>query len=916
MDYKDTLLLPKTDFPMRGNLPENEPIRYKQWREQNVYAQMICNREGAESFTLHDGPPYANGAIHIGHALNKILKDIVVKYNYFQGKSVRFTPGWDCHGLPIEQKVEEKIGKAAKEAMNVSEFRELCRAHAREFVQVQKEGFESLGVIADWDHPYVTMDYKFEANIYRTLCEVAKKGLLVERNKPVFWSWAARSALADAEVEYQDKEDYSIYVAFELSEKSKQELEIHGKAAIVIWTTTPWTLPSNTGISLNPEEMYLLSDDGYIVAQSRYEALAELGIISAHSSRKIAASELELKIAINPLNDRSSTVVLGEHVMLDGGTGAVHTAPGHGEDDYRVGLKYNLEVLMPVDENGLFDESIIGHHLLPKEFVGMHIFKANEPILEMLGDALLHKSKFVHSYPHCWRTKKPLIYRATKQWFISIDGAFGEDQKSLRTVALGEIDKTKFYPHWGRGRLQGMVEQRPDWCISRQRSWGVPIAFFRKKATKEPIFDEKVLNFVAMIFDQHGCDAWYDMSIEELLYPGSGYEASELEKVNDILDVWFDSGSTWNAVLKSGEYDAGAYPADVYLEGSDQHRGWFQSSLLLSSAVHGHAPYKALITHGFTMDEKGEKMSKSKGNVVAPEKVIKQYGSEILRLWVALSDYQNDQKISDNILKQAAEQYRKIRNTFRFLLANIDDLDALEPVENFGELDRWIVSYAKQVFDDVKSAFDTYDFLRGFAVLNRFLTNELSAVYMDICKDRLYCNAKDDKARRSAQSAMAMIAKSMLGLIAPVLTFTADEIVEFASPFIKGEAKNIFDFDFYELPSVDFDLDLNDLSEVKELFSEEIDRLKKEKLIKATLELDLVARGFDWKLSSLRDVEDWFVVSGIKEESEGEQLGSFEFKGISFVIKRATKHKCPRCWKFVSENEEQICARCSEVVDV
>ncbi len=546
----------------------------------------------------------------------------------------------------------------------------------------------------------------------------------------------------------------------------------------------------------------------------------------------------------------------------------------------------------------------------------MHIFKANEPILEMLGDALLHKSKFVHSYPHCWRTKKPLIYRATKQWFISIDGAFGDDQKSLRTVALGEIDKTKFYPHWGRGRLQGMVEQRPDWCISRQRSWGVPIAFFRKKATKEPIFDAKVLNFIAMIFDQHGCDAWYDMSIEELLYPGSGYEASELEKVNDILDVWFDSGSTWNAVLKSGEYDAGAYPADVYLEGSDQHRGWFQSSLLLSSAVHGHAPYKALITHGFTMDEKGEKMSKSKGNVVAPEKVIAQYGSEILRLWVALSDYQNDQKISDNILKQAAEQYRKIRNTFRFLLANIDDLDALEPVENFGELDRWIVSYAKQVFDDVKSAFDTYDFLRGFAVLNRFLTNELSAVYMDICKDRLYCNAKDDKARRSAQSAMAMIAKSMLGLIAPVLTFTADEIVEFASPFIKGEAKNIFDFDFYELPSVDFDLDLNDLSEVKELFSEEIDRLKKEKLIKATLELDLVARGFDWKLSSLRDVEDWFVVSGIKEESEGEQLGSFEFKGISFAIKRATKHKCPRCWKFVSENEEQICARCSEVVDV
>ncbi|MBD3808052.1 MAG: isoleucine--tRNA ligase, partial [Epsilonproteobacteria bacterium] len=646
MDYKDTLLLPQTDFPMRGNLPVNEPIRYAKWKSDDVYGQMKNARKDRESFTLHDGPPYANGTIHIGHALNKILKDIVVKYNYFQGKSVRFTPGWDCHGLPIEQKVEEDIGKDKKEAMPVSKFRALCREHATKFVGIQKQGFESLGVIADWDNPYLTMDFKFEANIYRTLCEVAKKGLLVERHKPIYWSWAAKTALADAEVEYKDKEDYSIYVAFELSDKSKEELEIHENAAIVIWTTTPWTLPANTGIALNPDEMYVITSDGYIVAESRLKDLVDSGIVKDHSDRKIAASELEGKIAINPLNDRNSTIVLGEHVMLDGGTGAVHTAPGHGEDDYRVGLKYNLEVLMPVDENGCYDETIIGHHLFPNpdEFLGMHVFKANAKIVDMLGSALLKESKFVHSYPHCWRTKKPLIYRATNQWFISVDGKPNGENKTLREIAKDEVANTTFYPSWGRGRLDAMIDGRPDWCISRQRSWGVPIAFFRVKKTKEVIFDEKVLNFVAMIFDKFGCDAWYDKEISELLYPGSGYEASELEKVTDILDVWFDSGSTWNSVLKSGNYDAGKYPADIYLEGSDQHRGWFQSSLLLSAAVNHHAPYKSLLTHGFTVDENGEKMSKSKGNVVAPEEVTKEFGSEILRLWVALSDYQGDLK--------------------------------------------------------------------------------------------------------------------------------------------------------------------------------------------------------------------------------------------------------------------------------
>ncbi|MDD2951475.1 MAG: isoleucine--tRNA ligase, partial [Sulfuricurvum sp.] len=621
MDYKETLLLPQTEFPMRGNLVQNEPVRYAAWIANDVYGKMKANRKDALSFTLHDGPPYANGHTHIGHALNKVLKDIIVKYHYFNGKSVRFTPGWDCHGLPIEQQVEKKLGgKQKKELLSTAEVRKMCREHASEFVGIQREEFKKLGVIADWDNPYLTMDSKFEANIYRTLCSVAKKGLLIERSKPVYWSWAERTALAEAEVEYEDKEDYSIYVAFELSDEAKVRAGIEGSAAVVIWTTTPWTLPANTGISLNPEEMYVRTSDGYIVAEKRYDALIEEGVFAGTVVQRIEAKKFENLYAINPLNGRASHLVLGEHVMMDNGSGCVHTAPGHGEDDYRIGLRYNLEVVMPVDETGCYDQTVIRENLLPdaEAFVGMHIFKANEPIISLLGDKALKVSKFRHSYPHCWRSHTPLIYRATKQWFISVDGTPEGETKTLREIAQAEVAKTAFYPESGRNRLGSMVENRPDWCISRQRDWGVPIAFFRVKATGEVILDEKVLNFIAMIFEMHSTDAWYSMSIEELLYPGCAYKADELEKVSDILDVWFDSGSTWNAVLKSRNYDAGTYPADLYIEGSDQHRGWFQSSLFLSTAVEHIAPYKALLTHGFTVDEKGEKMSKSKGNVVAP----------------------------------------------------------------------------------------------------------------------------------------------------------------------------------------------------------------------------------------------------------------------------------------------------------
>ena len=919
MDYKDTLLLPTTNFAMRGNLPQNEPIRYASWYEKDVYTKMKNKRKGRESFTLHDGPPYANGHIHIGHALNKILKDIIVKQNYFAGKSVRLTPGWDCHGLPIEQQVEKKLGgKQKKELLETSEIRKLCREHAASFVDIQRGEFKQLGIIADWENPYVTMDYKFEANIYRTLCEVAKKGLLIERSKPVFWSWAERTALAEAEVEYQDKEDYSIYIAFELSDDAKAKVGINGKAAVVIWTTTPWTIPANTGISIHPDEKYVLTTDGYIVAEKLHDTLLKADILKGEIAQTFDAPVFENLKAINPLNGRESTLVLGEHVLMENGTGAVHTAPGHGEDDYRVGLKYDLEVVMPVDETGCYDETVVGLGLMPnpENFVGKHIFKSNEAIIELLGESVLHVSKFSHSYPHCWRSHTPLIFRATKQWFISVDGTPIGENKTLREIATDEVAKTAFYPESGRNRLNSMVANRPDWCISRQRDWGVPIAFFRVKATGEVVFDEKVMNFVAMIFEQQGSDVWYSMDIAELLYPGCVYKADELEKVTDILDVWFDSGSTWNAVLKSRNYDAGNYPADIYLEGSDQHRGWFQSSLFLSAAVQHKAPYKTVLTHGFTVDAKGEKMSKSKGNVVAPDKVLKEFGSEILRLWVASSDYQGDLKISDDILKQIAENYRKLRNTFRIMLANINDLETLVAVEEMGVLDRWILEKASKVFADVMKNFNDYNFVQAMSLLNNFIVNDLSGIYIDITKDRLYCDDKNDIHRRSSQSALAMIAQSLLTLVAPILTYTADEILENFPAVIKGDAEDIFDLEYTALHVSISGFDEAYMLKARDAFFEIVDGLKKEKIIKSTLEVEISTGSAILLAMDATEAEDWFVVSSLNNNDvAGEELGHFTVNGDEFVVIKATKAKCPRCWKFQSANEECLCERCAKVVN-
>nr|WP_314522336.1 isoleucine--tRNA ligase [uncultured Campylobacter sp.] len=916
MDYKDTLFLPTTDFAMRGALPQNEPARFKAWYEQRkIYEKMKARRKGASvSFNIHDGPPYANGHLHIGHALNKILKDIITKTHYFFGEDIRYVPGWDCHGLPIEQQVEIKLGERKKSLSKV-QIRELCRQHAKEFIDVQRNEFKDMGILGDWNDPYLTLKFEFEAEIYKALCQIAKKGILIERSKPVFWSWAAKSALAEAEVEYKDKEDYSIFVAFDLSGEANAKIGAKGAKA-VIWTTTPWTLPANGAISLNPNEIYALTSENLILAKPLVESLVSLGITKGEIVKEFKATELEGLNAINPLNDRASKFILGEHVLMDGGTGLVHTAPGHGEDDYFVGLKYGIEVIMPVDEGGCFDQTLKTKKLfradVVDEFVGMHIFKANEKILELLGPALIKSGKFVHSYPHCWRTHKPVIYRATKQWFIAMDEP-KLSGKTLRQVALEEIEKVKFYPQSGINRLSSMIENRPDWCISRQRDWGVPIAFFRDKSTKEPIFDEKILNNIYEIFKAKGADAWWQMEISELLPQDSGYKPENLEKVMDILDVWFDSGSTWKAVLQSGAYDAGKFPADMYLEGSDQHRGWFQSSLLLSCAINECAPYKSILTHGFTVDEKGQKMSKSVGNVVYPQEVAKSHGVEILRLWVAMSDYSTDLKISDNILKQVSEQYRKIRNTIRFLLASTSDLNEIE-TSNFTRLDRWILTRAANAFASAEAAFRNYDFSKGFNALLNFLSADLSGIYLDICKDRLYCDAPDEPRRRSAQSAIALITRALLPLIAPTLTYTIDEVMEFAPQIIKEGKEDVFDLTYKPIEFDDF-IEFDEiLIKSREKFFELIDALKKDKIIKSTLELVLQTSSNEILSNDILGMADWFMVSDVDTLQSQEALAEFKINDEIFRLVKSSKHKCPRCWKFNAKEPDELCPRCAKVM--
>ncbi len=916
MDYKDTLNIATSDFPMRGNLPQNEPIVYKQWSDNSVYDFMKLNRKYSSlSFTLHDGPPYANGNLHVGHALNKILKDIVIKYHYFSGKKVYYTPGWDCHGLPIEQQIEQKIGTQKKSQISKSEFRSLCRSHAKEFIDIQRDGFKSFGVLGDFNNPYITMDFKFESKIFDSLCNIAKSGILAQRHKPIYWSWACQTALAEAEVEYKDKVSDSIFVKFKLSDSTKAKLpSLNNDSSIIIWTTTPWTLPANVAIALNPNIEYIITSKGFIVAKKLHQKISQ-DIDIGDIKDNINQNELENLTAINPLNNRESKIILGEHVSDSDGSGAVHTAPGHGEDDYHIGLKYNLDVLVPVDDFGNYDDSVVNLSLFPKdvasEFVGVNVFKAQNRILDLLGDSLLKSTKITHSYPHCWRSHTPVIYRATTQWFILMDKPFFNG-KTLREIALDEIEKVNFYPKSGYKRFKSMIENRPDWCISRQRSWGVPIAFFHYKDTKEPIFDDELFSHLSEIFANEGLDCWWSKDIKDLLPDSWKEKADEIYKGEHILDVWFDSGSTWNAVLNSSKYDAGFYPADMYLEGSDQHRGWFQSSLLISCAIMHQAPFKNILTHGFTVDENGEKMSKSKGNVISPDSILKEYGSEILRLWVALSDYQSDLKISQNILKQISEQYRKIRNTIRFLLANTNDFKKFVDKDELGSIDRWILGRSIEVFDEADRLFGSYEFSKSLNVVMNFISNELSGIYFDLCKDSLYCDKNDSVSRRAIQTTLCLIARRLFLFLAPVLTYSVDEALKYASESLKGDFSDVFSCSNF---SINYDLTIeenfDELLEIRSLFGATLDKLKKEKLIKSSLELEV---SFDYSNKDI--LSKWLIVSGVNNNfDQSNVISTFTLSnGRDFIVLKSNMHRCPRCWKFNSNKEDSLCDRCSIVV--
>ncbi|HMV60649.1 MAG TPA: isoleucine--tRNA ligase, partial [Agitococcus sp.] len=774
VDYKSTLNLPETAFAMKADLAKREPNWVKDWQENKLYQKIRQARAGRPQFILHDGPPYANGNIHIGHSVNKILKDIIIKSKTLAGFDAPYVPGWDCHGLPIELNVEKKFGKAGHK-VSAKEFRQHCRDFAIGHVENQKADFQRLGVLGDWDNPYLTMNFQQEADIIRSLGKIAANGHLHQGLKPVHWCMDCGSALAEAEVEYEDKQSHAVDVAFavqDVADFAKRANLTNVPAAVdfVIWTTTPWTLPANQAVSLHPELVYVVVQATIeqqtrvlVLAQALYEAtLARYQAEDIQVLAEVAGAAFEHVALQHPFYERTVPVIVGEHVTADAGTGAVHTAPGHGHDDFVVGKKYNLKVDNPVDNNGVF---------LPNTplFAGMHVNKANEPIIETLkaNNRLLAHVKIKHSYPHCWRHKTPIIFRATPQWFISME------QKGLRDAAMQAIDEVQWLPNWGKARIVSMMQGRPDWCISRQRTWGVPIALFVHKITGE-LHPQTIdlIEKVALEVEKAGIDAWWDIDAAVLL----GAEAENYLKVTDTLDVWFDSGVTHSCVLTRPDL---RYPADLYLEGSDQHRGWFQSSLLTALAANGDKPFKTVLTHGFTVDEKGHKMSKSLGNVVSPQDIMKTLGADIIRLWVAATDYSGEMSVSKVILERMSDAYRRIRNTMRFLLANLAGFDPaqhLVPTNDMLALDRWVVDKAAQVQTDIIAAYEAYEFHNIYHKLHNFCSLDLGSFYLDIIKDRQYTTQADSLARRSAQTALYHIIQALVRWCAPILSFTAHEI--------------------------------------------------------------------------------------------------------------------------------------------
>lgn len=771
-DYKDTLNLPQTAFPMKASLAQREPARLKQWQEMGLYEQIREASAGRPKFILHDGPPYANGDLHVGHAVNKILKDMIVRSRTLDGFDAPYVPGWDCHGLPIELNVEKKVGKPGHK-VTPAEFRQKCRDYAASQVDAQRDVFMRMGVLGEWQNPYLTMNFSFEADIVRSLKDIVANGHLHKGFKPVHWCMDCGSALAEAEVEYTDKVSHAIDVAFVAVDgpaiSTACGASYTGEVAIPIWTTTPWTLPANRAVCLHPEFTYVLLDAGdraLLVAEELAQACAtRFGLEGVQVLGRCQGAALEHQMLQHCFLDLEVPVILGLHVTTEAGTGAVHTAPGHGQDDFVVGQKYDLEVYNPVGGNGVY---------LPDTpiFAGQHVNKANDAIIELLAErgVLLHNERYEHSYPHCWRHKTPIIFRATPQWFVSMA------QSGLLDSAKDAVENVTWLPEWGKARIDAMLGNRPDWCISRQRTWGVPITLFLHRETGDlhPRTDE-LMEQVALKIEETGIDAWFELDPEELL----GAEAADYEKVTDTLDVWFDSGVTHACVLNKRE--GLGYPADLYLEGSDQHRGWFQSSLLTAMAIEGAAPYRTVLTHGFTVDGEGRKMSKSLGNIIPAMKVMNDLGADILRLWVAATDYRGEVAVSDEILKRTSDSYRRIRNTARFLLSNLNGFDPASDSVAFADmlpLDQWAVDQASRLQEELEALYRGYHFHQVYQKLHNFCANDLGGIYLDIIKDRQYTTQSDSLARRSAQTAMFHIAEALVRWIAPILSYTAEEIWE------------------------------------------------------------------------------------------------------------------------------------------
>ncbi len=927
-DYKHTLNLPDTQFPMRGNLANREPERLQNWQDKNLYQKIREARVGRKRYVLHDGPPYANGDIHIGHAVNKILKDMIVKARTLNGEDAPYVPGWDCHGLPIEHQVEKNIGKAGIK-VEVDTFRQACRDYAHKQIENQKIDFIRLGVLGDWDRPYLTMNYDTEANIVRSLGKIIENGHLHKGDKPVHWCTDCGSALAEAEVDYKDKASPAIDVKFPVVDQQAFMDLLDGESgegplSVLIWTTTPWTLPANLAVSLNPGFDYVvvqLEGERLFLAEDLLnEAMARYGIDDYRILARGKGETLDKQKLRHPFYDRESLVVIGDHVTLEAGTGAVHTAPGHGQDDFVIGKKYGLEIYNPVGDNGCFLEST-------EFFAGQHVFKANDAVIEKLkeNNVLQHIEKFEHSYPHCWRHKTPIIFRATPQWFISME------QAGLRDLAMAEIKKVQWVPSWGQARIESMIEKRPDWCISRQRFWGVPIPLFVHKESQEIHADTAgLIEQVAQHIEKAGIQAWFSLKAEDLL----GEEADQYNKLSDTLDVWFDSGTTHFSVLQHDEHDRFSFPADMYLEGSDQHRGWFHSSLLASCAMHGQAPYKQVLTHGFTVDAKGMKMSKSVGNVVAPNKVMKTLGADILRLWVASTDYSGEMSISDEILKRTADSYRRIRNTLRFLLANTKGFEPdhhLVHIDNMLALDSWIVAETLTLQNELKELYNAYQFHTAIQKIHNFCSETLGGFYLDVIKDRQYTTQADSLARRSCQTAMFHVVEAMTRWIVPILSFTADEIWENLPG--KHEALGAFTAEWYEGLSVYNNTEIKPevwdaLELVRGEVTKSLESLRQESRIGSGLDAEVTIFTDQNLLAQLSVISEELRFILITSEASLALIDSSNEdpiklnNGATIAIKAVpSEHaKCVRCWHHrpevgKHETHPELCGRCIDNVD-